>query len=398
MIFDPLTLWSVVLFVGLMLAAAMVLVWLLTPEEPALLHWAAFCALFVAGTAGVMARGVIPDFLSIEVANGSMLLGYGLLWTGLRVFDRKRPGFGWIFIAPVLWILLCQLPPFREGIVSRIVLGAGLASALALLSIRQLWRGWVLPSRIRGAALGFLAVAFVAMLARIPAASALGEGNHVRLFTDPRYVWVGVLGIAVMILATFTLVLMVRERSELLYRSAAQRDALTGLLNRRGFMEEALPVCRKGGPMALMILDLDRFKQVNDAYGHAAGDRVLVAFAEVLRFRLQPDAIVARIGGEEFVALLPVAQPLPARHAAEEVRRGFREELQADWFGSGPITCSASIGLAVGDVVPSHTALHAEASLAGVMERADAALYEAKAKGRDRVEVVFFGTARAPAA
>ncbi len=121
MSFDPLTLWSVVLLVVLMLAAIMALVWLLTPEETALVHWAAFCTVFVIGLAGVMSRGLVPDFVSIQLANAAVFVGYGLIWTGLRAFDRRRPRLVYVLVAPAVWIALCQFPSsaIRSCIASR---------------------------------------------------------------------------------------------------------------------------------------------------------------------------------------------------------------------------------------------------------------------------------------
>ncbi|WP_162375494.1 diguanylate cyclase [Ancylobacter sp. TS-1] len=391
MTFDPLTLWSVVLLVGLMLSAVMVLVWLLTPDEPALLHWAAFCTFLVMGIAGIMARGVIPDFVSIALANAAILFAYGLIWTGLRVFDRRRPRFGYALIAPALWIILCQLPLFRDNLVNRIALGSAFAATLMMLALIELWRGWVAPSRMRPVALALIGLSTCLALLRIPFASVLVPDNTLRLVSDPRFLWIGIVAISVLIIVGFTLVMLVRERTEQFYRSAAQRDALTGLLNRRGFLAEAVPACRRGGTLALMLLDLDRFKQVNDRFGHAAGDRVLMAFARALALDLQAGAILARVGGEEFAVLMPDTRTGAARQAAERVQRNFREELANAHTVGHPIDCTVSVGMAGGELTPCHTDAHAEAALNVLMKRADAALYLAKSGGRDRIETLKVG-------
>lgn len=386
MSFDPLTVWSVVLLIGLMLSAVMVLVWTLTPDEPALLYWAGFCTLLVTGLAGIMARGVIPDFVSISLSNALILLSYGLIWTGLRVFDRRRPRLAYALITPALWIVLCELPLFRDHISNRIVLGSSLAAALVMLALIELWRGWVAPSRVRPVAATLLCVSIVMSITRIPFADTFVEGNSLRILTDPRYLWIGLLAISLLIVVGFTLVMLVRERTEQFYRTAAQRDALTGLLNRRGFHAEAVPVCRRGGPLALMLLDLDRFKQVNDRHGHAAGDRVLIAFGEAMTLDMPANARLARVGGEEFVVLLPGARVPAARQAAERIQRNFQERL-ARLPASEPVDCTVSIGLATGELTPCHTEAHAEAALHHLMKRADAALYAAKSAGRDRIEL-----------
>lgn len=390
MSFDPLTLWSVLLMVGLMLSAAMVLVWLLMPDEPALVYWAAFPALLAAGIAGAMARGLIPDFVSVGLANAGILLGYGLIWTGLRVFDHRRPRLGLLPIAPVLWILLCQLPLFRDHIGNRIILLSVLTAAMSLLCVVQLWRGWRAPSRVRGVAVALFLASTAIALMRIPFAGALVDGDRLLIFVSPRFVWIGLLAILVLILTAFVLVLMLRERVEQTYRAAADRDALTGLLNRRAFIRVAGPLCRKGGPVALLLLDLDRFKQINDRFGHAAGDRVLMQFAQVLRLDAGGGDVVARIGGEEFVALLPGARPNSARQLAERIQNSFRDELEKGGSGAS-MGCSVSIGLALGELAPLGSLEEGEAVLSALMARADAALYDAKFKGRNRIETVWFG-------
>ncbi|ADH89519.1 diguanylate cyclase [Ancylobacter novellus DSM 506] len=398
MSFDPLTLWSVVLLVVLMLAAIMALVWLLTPEETALLHWAAFCTVFVIGLAGVMSRGLVPDFVSVQLANAAVFVGYGLVWTGLRAFDRRRPRLVYAFIAPAVWIALCQLPFFRDSIVHRIQLSSVIVVVLLFLCISQVWKGWVTPSRMRGLLLGLLTLSLTMTVLRAPFATFMVDDNRLILFSNPRLAWIGLFAMLLLICVGFTLVLLVRERVELRYRSAAQHDELTGLFNRRGFMEEAVPASRKGGPMALMVLDLDRFKQVNDQFGHAAGDRVLVLFAEVLLLELRPGDVAARIGGEEFAALLPDVRPETARQIAERIRGSFRQELNRLKLGAGTLECSVSIGLALGAAPQGPAREEIEAAILRNMARADAALYEAKAQGRNRIEVAAIVAEDRPAA
>ncbi len=114
------------------------------------------------------------------------------------------------------------------------------------------------------------------------------------------------------------MVALVRERRELAYKQASMIDELTGLLNRRGFMGSATRACEPGRPFAVLALDLDRFKEVNDRHGHAAGDDLLAMFARVLRAQVRATDIVARMGGEEFGVLMPGARArhcLPGRRA-----------------------------------------------------------------------------------
>lgn len=166
---------------------------------------------------------------------------------------------------------------------------------------------------------------------------------------------------------------MVVERSDLLQRldRLARTDKLTGLHNRRAFDElverEMARARRTGEPLALALLDLDRFKVYNDTYGHQAGDELLRAAAEAWSERLRDVDVLARWGGEEFVILLPDIRP---PDTAETVVDRLR---QATPMGQ---TCSA--GVAVWD---------GSEEVAALVARADAALYRAKTEGRDRVVV-----------
>jgi len=161
----------------------------------------------------------------------------------------------------------------------------------------------------------------------------------------------------------------------------ARRDDLTGLYNRRAFNDffraEAGRVRRYGGLLALVLLDLDHFKRVNDAHGHDAGDEVLRDFARVLRESCREVDVPARYGGEEFAVLMPAAGTRAARLLAERVRRDFgaikfRED--GERFG---VTVSAGVCKWTRSVN----------SPRAMLRRADAALYAAKHAGRDRVRV-----------
>ncbi len=159
----------------------------------------------------------------------------------------------------------------------------------------------------------------------------------------------------------------------------ARIDSLTGLHNRRALMERAAlewhRAERHGLRFCLIILDLDYFKHINDEHGHAAGDRVLIDLARVLRQSIREIDFVARLGGEEFVILMPDTDAEEARLAAERMR--MRIAAMRVPVADGAIACTASFGLAEysGD----------DADVAALVTRADQALYLAKASGRDQV-------------
>lgn len=156
----------------------------------------------------------------------------------------------------------------------------------------------------------------------------------------------------------------------------ALTDELTGLPNRRAFDSQLARLGEamgRGSQFAMLMIDLDHFKQINDSHGHAAGDHVLQEIARTLQSRIRVSDFAARIGGEEFAVLLPRASQADATIVADALRSGI-EERHIVWNGS-PIPVTVSIGVADSK------------SVASVLEAADAALYRAKAAGRNRVVV-----------
>jgi diguanylate cyclase (GGDEF)-like protein len=157
----------------------------------------------------------------------------------------------------------------------------------------------------------------------------------------------------------------------------ARIDGLTGLLNRRGFVEaaeaELARARRTGVPLGFVSFDIDHFKAVNDEFGHDVGDRVLQHLADVFRLETRQGDLVGRMGGEEFVALLVASDEQESLEYAERVRAVFA----APTLDAIPrATVSAGV-----------TASHSPPELHGLLNRADAALYAAKRAGRDRTVV-----------
>lgn len=163
--------------------------------------------------------------------------------------------------------------------------------------------------------------------------------------------------------------------------NAAVTDALTGLLNRRGLieaLEEAQVAARReSAPLTVALVDIDHFKRVNDTWGHALGDEVLKFVGNHLKGGIGPDSVVGRLGGEEFVAVLPGRPIAEAVSSIDRLRAALAGQVirrTDDGASMGRITFSAGIA---GDKVTD--------SAESVIARADAALYAAKRGGRDRV-------------
>jgi len=187
--------------------------------------------------------------------------------------------------------------------------------------------------------------------------------------------WIDVMS-AVSVVGVVVEVLSARNRKLLEHITAEARvDELTRLLNRRGFDEgaarELVAAARDQRSIGIALFDLDHFKRVNDEFGHEAGDHVLRRFAECLRVNLRATDIAARLGGEEFVALLPGADLAQTREYTERVRRSLSQPALDAKLPA--VTVSAGASAAV-----------APATIEFVLKRADMALYAAKSRGRDR--------------
>jgi diguanylate cyclase (GGDEF)-like protein len=159
-------------------------------------------------------------------------------------------------------------------------------------------------------------------------------------------------------------------------RNQARTDALTGLLNRRGAEERVVPLIEQASgtrPLAVVIADIDRFKSINDRFGHATGDEVLRRFATHLRTSVRRGHTTARLGGEEFVLFLPDTNAEDAMRLVEGIRAGVPRAFD-DAPELGRI--SASFGVAL---------THAAETFSSALARADASLYQSKSDGRDRV-------------
>jgi diguanylate cyclase (GGDEF)-like protein len=187
-------------------------------------------------------------------------------------------------------------------------------------------------------------------------------------------------GYLVMIVNSFGFLLLCKEKDDAKLAELATIDSLTGLLNRRAFFEHTerarLLALRQKQSVAMMMLDIDYFKRLNDRYGHAAGDEALCAFARTAQSILREHDILGRLGGEEFALLLPATDVVGAMQAAERLRAAVE---------SAPVTVEGEtlvLTVSIG-VVMVDAAEHINQALA----RADHALYTAKSGGRNRVEV-----------
>lgn len=174
-----------------------------------------------------------------------------------------------------------------------------------------------------------------------------------------------------------------RKETERKLTLLATTDSLTGLFNRRCFLEKASRACKEAArynsALSLVMLDVDHFKNVNDTYGHAAGDMVLKSLAQLLRSQVRDVDIVGRVGGEEFALAMPQT-PLDAGRLMAERLRTAVQETAIDIQGDAPVHVTVSLGL---------TCLRDKSdTLASLLKRADQAMYKAKNTGRNNVQTL----------
>ncbi len=265
------------------------------------------------------------------------------------------------------------------------------ALALALSCIASVWIGgpgavaFPVPALLWGAVTyGQFGTAVLTFLFSIWTMVAIALGHIIDPFEfDTQYALMSVrIGVALMALAPITVASVMAARNELLgqLRQLASHDPLTGVLNRRAFFE----ACRerqpektwRSRPTAVLVLDIDHFKTINDTWGHAVGDRVLATFARTVRECLRGADLLGRFGGEEFVALMCNCNGEEAAGVAERVRMAVAGTVVHLEGGRG-VKITVSIGVAAAATMPP--------VLDPLLAAADKALYAAKAAGRDRV-------------
>ncbi len=372
------TLLAITVFTPALAGCLLLLSWLQHRRIVALALWGSgFITASIATTLIIFARGIVPDFWSIIVGNALLAAAYGVLWCGARKFNGKKVSITLALAGVLLWILACSIAPIYARVEARATVMAAIAVSYTLLALLELWRGrgdgaWRWPIMLL--LLGHAA----AIPVRIPLAAAWfhPDPSDVNLLTFMIFE-----SAFVCICGAYLFGGLAKDRIAASYRRISLTDSLTHVPNRRGFFETAERVSMRTRfarrPVALLLFDLDRFKSINDRYGHQAGDEVLTAFCRLATVMLRPTDLFGRIGGEEFASLLPDTEQQDALWLAERLRTAF--EGASHTVGGRTLTATVSVGVAVSD--------DASVDLSALQKQADQALYRAKALGRNRVEI-----------
>lgn len=330
-------------------------------------------------------QGSLPPFFSIMLSNVLIICGaaLGAYGTFEYRYERALP-LRWLAAATGVLLLVFVL--LREHLAGRILIVAIPTAGICL------WHAWTMMagSRLRPNArgvkhtrfglphaimvLGLVIMGFVFLLRAGDTIAALRAGVAPIPPGGPTrtVVFTYAVGLAARLLLLIGMVLVLIDEMANDLRTLALRDSLTGLLNRHGLKDAVGQLPLEGS--SLLMLDLDHFKSVNDDFGHEQGDRVIALFARCAQTSLPANAVLARLGGEEFCALLPQANAAEAYAAADALRADFANT-------SATLGHTRSHTVSIG--VTTYSA--AATTLSKLMQQADQALYRAKHEGRNRV-------------
>jgi diguanylate cyclase (GGDEF)-like protein len=382
------TLFLVTIYVEAILGLLLLFAWVQNPDVRGVAWWGSAHLLRAGSITMFGMYGQLPDALSIDLANAILLSSFAVTWTGARIFDGGKPASLGLVAGAALWLFVSRLPLFDTSMEFRALLSCGIIAAYTWLTAAEFWRGRAEPLVSRLPAIFMLFAHGALFLLRPPLAALLPWSPTNQVFGS---VWLTVLSSEALMFTisiAFILLAMAKERAEQSHRTAALVDPLTGLANRRGFFQESARIGKRQADnpqlAAVMLIDLDNFKSINDRFGHAVGDKVLQIFAETAIQAVRPSDFVGRIGGEEFAAVLYNVGRERALTIAERLRAAFAEATAV--VDDRAIGATASVGMAFCD--------HAELDLPELLTQADKALYAAKKFGRNRVEVA--GNDRTP--
>lgn len=379
---DPATLLLSISVFSATLAALSLVLARSAPEHRAELSlWAASLMCATLAFACYFLRGYAPPWLTLLLPNLAVLGSaiFGLL-THARYLQSRVPT---AFVGGVA--LLGWAGPLATQLLNAPLGMAVFSMSLAWSLLGLTTAGLILRSkrgnRSAGTWLSFAAFAGLGSVLGARAVLVLSGAQqvHMKSANLPQLLTLYT-GCLFVICGTLGLVMMVLENQRQRAIDSATRDGLTGVLMRSAFVAGAQRHLQKGGDTALLMVDIDHFKQVNDRHGHGGGDCVLVHAARLIASRCRTSDLVGRYGGEEFCVLLPGAGEAVAMELAERLVLDAR--ATAVRLNHGECRYTISVGHAVRRATPGHD--DAAVTLAELFEQADQALYAAKRSGRDR--------------
>ncbi|SDR17318.1 diguanylate cyclase (GGDEF) domain-containing protein [Pseudomonas grimontii] len=349
-------------------------------REPSLLFWSAGFATITVGSTLALLR--INGYLLIGIwfANGLLVAAHCLFLLGVARFTHVRLSPLWLLML-VVWLGMLMLPTDLPW--SKAMLGV----QSLLVALPTLRASFLLRPHGRSLSIGAVQLRYVLLIHGVfyvaKALSVVIPGTLIDLAAfKGEIIQVSLVeGAMAIMLIALSMTGSERYRREQQIARLAARDPLTALYNRRALDLRAprlLAQVSVQHPGALLLIDIDNFKSVNDLHGHTAGDRLLIALSEMIRGVVPQGALAARLGGDEFVILLHSASTEQIVELGSSLREQF-QQLAAHTFTT-PAPVTLSIGANLFD--------QPQASLAALIEQGDTTLYESKRGGRDCIRLV----------
>ncbi|SDS86398.1 diguanylate cyclase (GGDEF) domain-containing protein [Halopseudomonas litoralis] len=351
-------------------------------SEKGLRHWALGNLALTMGLVLSISQGLLHYSVSQILAAGLMVLGLGVIWLGVRAFKGlSQPQAGPILAALLVMLVLGYFHYIQDSAAARLAATGICLGGLCLMSARELLVPAAAPLRraywftggiMLLSGIGLLLRAAAGFQGSLQEAGITGEVLQHATLLGVMVAQIGMAG---------GFILMTHYRTIMALQQLSEHDALTGTLNRRSMHDKAqglLDATRQQGlPAALIMVDADHFKRINDEFGHQTGDAVLCHLVTRIRLHMRSNDLLGRFGGEEFVLLLPGVDASDAQEVAERIRLAVNSHTES--ISDQPVMLSISLGVA-------GTGLHGY-DYTALVSAADGALYRAKALGRNRVEM-----------
>jgi diguanylate cyclase (GGDEF)-like protein len=378
------TLFLVTIYVEAILGLLLLFAWVQNVQIRAVAWWGSAHLVRASSIVLFGMYGSVSHAISIDFANALLFLAFAITWTGARVFDGRKVQPVFLVAGPVIWLVVGHLPSFANDLELRFLLASGIITAYTWLTAYEFWRGRSEPLVSRWPAIFMLFAHGALYLLRTPVAAVLPWSPAMQVFES---VWLTAISFEALLFTiaiAFILLAMAKERTEFRHRTAAMIDPLTGIANRRAFLHDAAELTKRTAansqPVAVLLMDLDHFKSINDRFGHAIGDRVLQIFAQSTQETMRNSDLFGRLGGEEFAAMFCDLDRDDAVALAEKIHLDFVEA--AAYVDGYAVGATVSIGVVFTQ--------DAAADVPDLLAQADQALYYAKERGRNRVEVAIF--------
>jgi len=353
--------------------------------QPSLRWWILATLVHPIGFLLIGLRELVSDWWSTVLSNTLIALAFAAFAISLRLFNgspqRRARLYALVGATTLLafwYAIVDRDEPMRHGTIQ------GLFELLPGSSARSIYRQGqerTITGHITGAMflLGTAVMAWRGAVYLFVPEIVLPQVGSAIFVASPLQIAAYACGGLLPVVSTIGFLLMCTEFNQRELARAATLDYLTGICNRRAIEDLAsrsiAAARRHGMPMALMIIDVDHFKNINDEFGHQAGDVALVETVKRIRDSLRSEDLVGRLGGEEFVAVMPNTDASSALAAAERMRASFSDAPMH--LGERELLITVSIGVAVLDAQ--------DAVYSQLLRRADRAMYGAKAAGRNKV-------------